>query len=62
MGEFRADLDPALAATVFYGASTRCSPAGLGQPPDGDEESAAAEHTVIDVVCAGFAASLASAE
>ena len=62
-GEFRADLDPALAATVFYGGIDEVLTGWvLGQLPDGDEEIAAAEHTVIDVVCAGFAASLASAE
>ena len=62
-GEFRADLDPALAATVFYGGIDEVLTGWvLGQLPDGDEEIAAAEHTVIDVVCAGFAASPASAE
>jgi AcrR family transcriptional regulator len=62
-GEFRADLDPALAATVFYGGIDEVLTGWvLGQLPDGDEEITAAEHTVIDVVCAGFAASLASAE
>jgi hypothetical protein len=28
----------------------------LGQAPDGDEDVAAAERTLVDVVCAGFAA------
>jgi TetR/AcrR family fatty acid metabolism transcriptional regulator len=62
-GEFRADLDPALAATVFYGGIDEVLTGWvLGQLPDGDDEITAAEHTVIDVVCAGFAASLAPAE
>jgi AcrR family transcriptional regulator len=62
-GEFRADLDPALAAVVFYGGIDELLTGWvLGQLPDGDDEITAAEHTVIDVVCAGFAASLASAE
>ena len=52
-GEFRADLDPALAAIVFYGGIDELlSGWVLGQLPDGDEEVAAAERTVIDVVCA----------
>jgi TetR/AcrR family fatty acid metabolism transcriptional regulator len=62
-GEFRADLDPALAAVVFYGGIDELLTGWvLGQLPDGDDEITAAEHTVIDVVCAGFAASLAPAE
>lgn len=62
-GEFRADLDPALAAVVFYGGIDELLTGWvLGQLPDGDDEITAAEHTVIEVVCAGFAASLASAE
>ena len=62
-GEFRADLDPALAAIVFYGGIDEVLTGWvLGQLPDGDEEVAAAEHTVVDVFCAGFSASLASSE
>jgi AcrR family transcriptional regulator len=62
-GEFRADLDPALAAVVFYGGIDELLTGWvLGQLPDGDDEITAAEHTVIEVVCAGFAASLAPAE
>jgi TetR/AcrR family transcriptional regulator, fatty acid metabolism regulator protein len=56
-GEFRADLDPALAAVVFYGGIDELLTGWvLGQLPDGDAEVAAAEHTVVEVLCAGFAA------
>jgi len=34
----------------------------LGQLPSGDAEVEAAEHTVVDVLCAGFSASLAAAD
>jgi AcrR family transcriptional regulator len=62
-GEFRADLDPALAAVVFYGGIDELLTGWvLGQLPDGDDEITAAEHTLVDVVCAGFAVSLAPAE
>ena len=61
-GEFRADLDPALAAVVFYGGIDELLTGWvLGQLPDGDAEVAAAEHTVVEVVCAGFAATPAPA-
>jgi TetR/AcrR family transcriptional regulator, fatty acid metabolism regulator protein len=61
-GEFRADLDPALAAVVFYGGIDELLTGWvLGQLPDGDAEVAAAEHTVVEVVCAGFAAAPAPA-
>jgi AcrR family transcriptional regulator len=61
-GEFRADLDPALAAVVFYGGIDELLTGWvLGQLPDGDADVAAAEHTVVDVVCAGFAAAPAPA-
>jgi TetR/AcrR family fatty acid metabolism transcriptional regulator len=62
-GEFRADLDPALAAVVFYGGIDELLTGWvLGQLPDGDDVITAAEHTLIEVVCAGFSASLAAAE
>jgi TetR/AcrR family transcriptional regulator, fatty acid metabolism regulator protein len=61
-GEFRADLDPALAAVVFYGGIDELLTGWvLGQLPDGDADVAAAEHTVVEVVCAGFAAAPAPA-
>jgi AcrR family transcriptional regulator len=62
-GEFRADLDPALAAVVFYGGIDELLTGWvLGQLPSGDTEVEAAEHTVIEVLCAGFSASLAAAD
>jgi TetR/AcrR family transcriptional regulator, fatty acid metabolism regulator protein len=54
-GDFRADLDPALAAVVFYGAIDELLTGWvLGQMPGGDPEVAAAERTVVDVLLAGF--------
>jgi AcrR family transcriptional regulator len=62
-GEFRSDLDPALAAVVFYGGIDELLTGWvLGQLPDGDDVITAAEHTLIEVVCGGFSASLAAAE
>jgi TetR/AcrR family fatty acid metabolism transcriptional regulator len=62
-GEFRADLDPALAAVVFYGGIDELLTGWvLGQLPSGDAEVEAAEHTVIEVLGAGFSASLAAAD
>jgi AcrR family transcriptional regulator len=54
-GEFRSDLDPALAAVVFYGAIDELLTGWvLGQLPAGDDAVATAEHTVVDVLCTGF--------
>ncbi len=52
---FRTDLDPSLAAWIFYGAIEEIL-AGwvVGRLPDGDEEVAAAERTVVDVLCEGI--------
>jgi AcrR family transcriptional regulator len=62
-GEFRADLDPELAAVVFYGGIDELLTGWvLGQLPSGDAEVDAAEHTIIDVLGAGFSASLSAAE
>jgi TetR/AcrR family fatty acid metabolism transcriptional regulator len=62
-GEFRADLDPALAAVVFYGGIDELLTGWvLGQLPSGDAELEAAEHIVIDLLCAGFTASVAAAD
>jgi len=56
-GEFRKDLDPALAATIFYGGIDEILTSWvLGQVAGGPDEVAAAERTLVDVVCAGFAA------
>ncbi|HEY1367291.1 MAG TPA: TetR/AcrR family transcriptional regulator [Gaiellaceae bacterium] len=61
-GEFRADLDAALAATIFYGAVEEVLTSWvLGVLPDGDEAVARAERTVVEVVCAGFAPAPAAA-
>jgi TetR/AcrR family fatty acid metabolism transcriptional regulator len=62
-GEFRADLDPGLAAVVFYGGIDELLTGWvLGQMASGDAEVEAAEHTIIDVLGAGFSASLAAAD
>jgi len=62
-GEFRADLDPALAAVVFYGGIDEVLTGWvLGQLPSSDAEVEAAERTVVEVLTAGFAASLAAAD
>jgi TetR/AcrR family fatty acid metabolism transcriptional regulator len=55
-GVFRTDLDPGLAAWIFYGAIEEIL-AGwvVGRLDDGDDEVAAAERTVVDVLCEGIA-------
>ena len=54
-GTFRADLDPRLASWIFYGGLEEILTGWvLGQLPDGDEEVARAERTIIDVVCGGL--------
>jgi AcrR family transcriptional regulator len=61
-GELRADLDPELAATIFYGGIDELLTGWvLGQLPDGDDALAAAEHTLVELVRGGFAAELAPA-
>jgi AcrR family transcriptional regulator len=55
-GEFRSDLDPRLAAVIFYGALEEILTSWvLGQLPDGDDEVARAERTVVELVCGGLA-------
>ena len=55
-GEFRPDLDPRLASWIFYGAIEEILTGWvLGQLPDGDEEVAKAERTVVEVIGGGFA-------
>ena len=55
-GVFRPDLDPRLASWIFYGGLEEILTGWvLGQLPDGDEEVARAERTIIDVVCGGLA-------
>jgi TetR/AcrR family transcriptional regulator, fatty acid metabolism regulator protein len=57
-GELRGDLDPSLAAIVFYGGIDELLTGWvLGQREAGAEEVAAAEQTVVDVFVAGFSAS-----
>ena len=54
-GEFRADLDPRLASWIFYGAIEEILTGWvLGQLPDGDEEVARAERTIVDVLRGGL--------
>ncbi len=54
-GIFRPDLDPGLASWIFYGGLEEILTGWvLGQLPDGDEEVARAERTIIDVVCGGL--------
>jgi AcrR family transcriptional regulator len=56
-GEFRADLDPGLAASIFYGGvDAMLTGWVLGTRPDGDAVIAAAEHTLVEVVVGGFRA------
>ena len=55
-GEFRPDLDPRLASWIFYGAIEEILTGWvLGQLPDGDEEVARAERTVVEVIGGGLA-------
>jgi TetR/AcrR family fatty acid metabolism transcriptional regulator len=59
-GEFRGDFDARLAGIIFYGGIEEVlSGWVLGQIPDGPDAVEAAERTLIDVVCAGFAATAA---
>ncbi len=56
-GSFRSDLDARLASWIFYGALEELLTGWvLGQLPDGEEEVARAERTVVEVVCGGLAA------
>ncbi len=59
-GVFRTDVDARLASWIFYGGLEEILTGWvLGQLPDGDEEVARAERTVVDVVCGGLAAGAA---
>jgi AcrR family transcriptional regulator len=56
-GTFRSDVDPRLASWIVYGGLEEILTGWvLGQLPDGEEELARAERTVVDVVCGGLAA------
>ena len=55
-GEFRSDLDPQLATWIFYGGIEEILTGWvMGQLPDGDDEVARAEQTLLEVVCGGLA-------
>jgi TetR/AcrR family fatty acid metabolism transcriptional regulator len=54
-GDFRPDLDPLLASWILYGAIEEILTGWvLGQLPDGDEEVARAEQTVVALVVGGL--------
>ena len=55
-GSFRKELDPRLATWIFYGGLEELLTGWvMGQLPDGDEEVARAERTLIDIVLGGLA-------
>ncbi|HKP17086.1 MAG TPA: TetR/AcrR family transcriptional regulator [Gaiellaceae bacterium] len=57
-GAIRSDLEPRLASWIFYGAIEEILTGWvLGQLPDGDEDVASAERTVVEVLCDGMLAS-----
>jgi len=54
-GELRSDLDPRLAATIFYGALEEILTGWvMGQLPDAEEGVARAERTVVEMLCGGL--------
>jgi TetR/AcrR family transcriptional regulator, fatty acid metabolism regulator protein len=56
-GEFRAEIDPKLAATVFYGALEEVLTGWvMGQLPGGDSEIEKAEQAVVGLLCDGLLA------
>jgi len=56
-GIFRPELDARLASWIVYGGMEELLTGWvLGQLPDGEEDVARAERTVIDFVCGGLAA------
>ena len=56
-GTMRDDLDARLASWIVYGSLEELLTGWvLGQLPDGDEDVARAEATIVDVVCGGLAA------
>jgi AcrR family transcriptional regulator len=56
-GTFRRDLDAQLVSWILYGGLEELLTGWvLGQLPDGDQEVARAERTIVDVVCGGLAA------
>jgi TetR/AcrR family transcriptional regulator, fatty acid metabolism regulator protein len=54
-GSFRPELDARFASWIFYGGLEELLTGWvLGQLPDGDEEVARAERTVVELVCGGL--------
>ena len=54
-GSFRPEIDARLASWIFYGGLEELLTGWvLGQLPDGDEEVARAEQTVVDLLCGGL--------
>jgi TetR/AcrR family fatty acid metabolism transcriptional regulator len=57
-GEFRDDVEPRLAAWIFYGAIEEILTGWvMGALPDGEDDVVAAEHAVVGVVVGGLGAS-----
>lgn len=55
-GELRADVDARVAAAIFYGGIDELLTSWVfGVLPDGDEQVAAAERALLEVVCGGLA-------
>ena len=54
-GSFRPEVDARLASWIFYGGLEELLTGWvLGQLPDGDEEVARAERTMVELVCGGL--------
>jgi TetR/AcrR family transcriptional regulator, fatty acid metabolism regulator protein len=54
-GEFRREIDPQLAATIFYGALEEVLTGWvMGQLPGGEDEVAKAEQAVVALLCDGL--------
>ena len=54
-GEFRPEIDPQLAATIFYGALEEVLTGWvMGQLPGGEDEVAKAEQAVVSLLCDGM--------
>jgi TetR/AcrR family transcriptional regulator, fatty acid metabolism regulator protein len=60
-GEFRTDVDARLASWIFYGGLEEILTGWvLGQLPDGEEDVARAERTIVEVIRGGLAADRAA--
>jgi TetR/AcrR family transcriptional regulator, fatty acid metabolism regulator protein len=60
-GEFRSDVDPRLAATIWYGALDEILTGwSFGQLPDADDDVAGAERAVVELVAGGLASDRAA--